>query len=213
MIEFVAHRVPDEPTLGHLLQRLGYGQLLLPKLADTARREVGRCVIYAPSDVAGERLLVDQESALAFEPDGSEGEPHHSASWNRSFEDTQELMAHLALEQVNAKDGRVLVAEDQGGKRSDPAERRWTQDKLFFGELVYRMLSSASARTQEEALSIVRASAGWLCAIACADVDRATLAPPGGELSDADIMRIAERTAWIGLDAFDGDGLIVWSRE
>jgi len=211
MIKFVAHPVPDEPTLEHLVERLGHGKALFSSLANTLRGQAGKCTIYAPWGVGVPRLLADQRSGFIWEDIAL---PEATASiWDRGFESTQHLMAYLAFERVSAKVGRVLVLEDQGADRSRPAEKRWTHDKLYSGEMIYRILSSASARTLDDALQIVRAGAGWLCAITCADVDRSSLAPSGGDITEADIMRVADRTAWIGLDAYDGDGLIVWSRD
>src|SRR5437762_5406985 len=120
MIKFAAHPVAGGPTLDYLVQELEGGQPLLAGLANTVRRESGSCLIYAPSGIPLNRLLVNQRSPLAFEQPAVGAKQPGAMHLSAEFESTQHLIASGALERLVAWPKRLAIVEDQIDVRQFP---------------------------------------------------------------------------------------------
>lgn len=106
---------------------------------------------------------------------------------------------------------KLCIIEDFAARRGDPALSRYKTPLAYHDHEVYHLLSRAQKDDVELARTL-QLSSSLPSSVVCLTRLERPLPSPGSEISVDELRGCAEMSASIAIDAFDGEGYIIWSR-
>ena len=200
-------------ALEYIRKCLGDGRTLSQKLLHKANLDSGYVVALLPEALSEEDVEDFQHGKLPQLP------PSEWRQWGhltlKPVPNTNGDLAGIIVNFLKHSEGvPVCLIENEIANRGEPFLAQRLSKIVYLGSEVYHVLTS-SAATEGDVLQAIRESCFVPISVGClAVLDPGSSFEPetGGDVSEEDIDRIADRTEKIFVGAYDGESYLIWSR-
>jgi hypothetical protein len=202
-------------ALGYIKAHLLRGGRLSHCLLELVDLHRGSVLTYLPGTVtdadaqdfsSGGKVSTPGNSGARFHVKGADG-----TTWTMvPTADSDEVLARIVHKYLETGADRVCILENAVARPGDPSLKSTEQILVFNNEVLHWLSSDKDLST---ILNTIHRARSWrfVCVMTLAK-DLPMPPAPGQELSDAHLRCVAAQAEALAVDAYDGEGYLIWSR-